>query len=172
MKKDTFGNLTKAKKTEPLSSSFVYGHDKASWQWQLSEEKSWSGLTVSEGESITVMVGSMAVGRQTWYWSSGGQLTSWNGNCVSERGWGENANWKWCMFQTLKACPQRYTSSTKAMPPNPSQTFPLMGASHLNTQAYRVPFSFKPPHALSNKYHPFGGSKHPTSLGSCREAYR
>ena len=31
--------------------------------------KSLFGLTVSEGESMAIMMGSMEIGRQAWHWS-------------------------------------------------------------------------------------------------------
>jgi len=37
--------------------------------------KSLLGLTVLEGESLTIMVESMAAGRQAWHWSSSRGLT-------------------------------------------------------------------------------------------------
>lgn len=33
------------------------------------------GLTISEGESMTIMVGSVAMGWQAWGWSSSWELT-------------------------------------------------------------------------------------------------
>ena len=33
-------------------------------------------LTISEGESMMTMLGSMAAGRQAWYWSRSWELTS------------------------------------------------------------------------------------------------
>ena len=52
-----------------------------------------SSLTISEGESMIIMVGNMAAGRQAWCWSSSWELTSWSTGRM-QREW--NCAWHWC----------------------------------------------------------------------------
>ena len=79
---------------------------------------------ISEGESITIMVGSLAaVGRQAWYWSSSWELTSDLQVPDGGKSWLEM---EWAL-ETSKPTLKWHTSFNKATPSNPSQTVPPIG---------------------------------------------
>ena len=90
-------------------------------------------------QSMIIMEGNMAAGRQTWWWSSSQELISYQKlKAVREKEITGNKVGFW----NLKAHLQWQTNSNKAIPPNPSQTVPP--TEDQKYQPIRGPFLFKP----------------------------
>lgn len=53
-----------------VSESLYYSCERSQWPRQLINKAFKDLLTVSNGESMTIMVGCMTTGRQAWQWSS------------------------------------------------------------------------------------------------------
>lgn len=92
-------------------------------------------------ESLTIMKGTMAVGRHEWFWSSIWELTT------QSQAWGREQPtlgiiW---IFLNPKAYLHWHTSSYEATSPHPSQTVPQTEYQLFKHMGLWEPFSFRPP---------------------------
>lgn len=91
---------------------------------------------------MAILVGSMAVGRQTWHWRSSRELTSVH-ECEAEK---KRTIWEYHGFYKPQSLPQWHTFSYKATTLNLSQTVPPTVEKTFKQMSLKKTFSFKLPH--------------------------